>query len=327
MKITYFHRHSDCGFSIFRVFKTIETEIQKSETVKDIFMPSSRSMPWDIIWNGFYTFRHRNKNGINHISGHIHDVVFGLRGCKTVLTIHDLVFIDNVNNPLKRFYKWFFWLYIPIKFADKVTCISGETKKRILNYIKTDKVHVIYNPIDPSFKYQPKVFNVEKPRILHIGVFWNKNLVRTIQALNGIKCHLRIIGKIDENTKRLLDANHIEYSVAFGLTDEEVRKEYVLCDIVNFPTIYEGFGMPIIEGQKTGRVVVTSRIEPLIEISGNAVQYVNPKDIESIREAYIKVIGNASLRDSLIRKGLDNVKRFKADVIANQYLNLYHSLE
>ena len=326
MKITYFHRHPDCGFSIFRVFKTIESEIEKNEVVEDFFMPSSHSMPWDIVRNSFYTFKRHNKNGINHVSGHIHDVLLGLIGCKTVLTIHDLVFIDNVTNPLKRFYKWLFWLYLPIQVADKVTCISAETKKKILRHIKTDKVQVIYNPIDPSFEYQPKVFNIEKPRILHIGSFWNKNLERTIQALNGITCHLRIVGKIDENTQHLLESNHIDYSVVFGLTDEDIRREYILCDIVNFPSVYEGFGMPIIEGQQTGRVVITSQIEPLIEVSGDAVQYVDPKDVESIREAYIRVIGNASLRDSLIEKGLDNVKRFTVDVIARQYLNLYYSL-
>lgn len=325
--IAYFHRHPACGFSIYRVFKTIEGKVSESEQIEEVFMPSSHSMPWDIVRNSIYVFKHRNKKGVNHISGHIHDTILGLIGCKTVLTIHDVVFIDNVSNPLKRFYKWFFWLYLPVKLSDKVTCISCETKRKILRHIKTDKLQVIYNPLDPSFSYVPKVFNVNKPRILHIGTFWNKNLNRTIQALKGISCHLRIIGKINEETQQLLIDCSIDYSVAYGLSDEDMKLEYIRCDIVNFPSVYEGFGMPVIEGQQTGRVVITSHIEPLIEIAGDAAQYVNPESVDSIRQAYLAVICQSSLREQLIKEGLLNVKRFNVDVIAEQYLALYHNLK
>ena len=326
MKIRFFHRHPACGFSIYKVFQTIESEISKEIEMDEVFMPSPRSMPWDIIINSRFTFKNRNEKGINHISGHIHDVILGLLGCKTVLTIHDLVFIDNVSNPFKRMYKWLFWLYIPIRLANRVTCISSETKRKVLKHIRTDKLTVIYNPIDPSFQYVPKKFAEDRPRILHIGTFWNKNLIRTIQALRGISCHLRIIGKVNDEVLNLLKENEIDFSLTNGLSDEEIRKEYIECDIVNFPSIYEGFGMPIIEGQQTGRVVVASHIEPLIEISGEGVQYVDPNSIDSIRNAYLKLIADSNLRNMLIRKGLENVRRFRVDVIANQYLNLYSEI-
>lgn len=326
--ITFFHRNHKCGYSIYKVFKTIEKELQiQGQNIEEYFMPSPNSMPWDIIKNCIFTFKHRNKKGINHISGHIHDVILGLLGCNTVLTIHDLVFLDNVNNPIKRFYKWLFWLYLPVKFADIVTCISNETKRNVLSYIKTDKIRVIYNPIDPAFEYLPKEFNEECPVILHIGTFWNKNLERTIMALEGIKCHLRIIGKIDERTVSLLKERKISYSNAYNLTDEEIVQEYVNCDIVNFPSIYEGFGMPVIEGQKTGRVVITSCIQPIIEIAGEGVYFVDPYKIESIRKAYMDIINNKELRENLIEKGLKNTNRFNVKKIAQQYIEVYNKLE
>lgn len=326
--IIFFHRNHKCGYSIYRVFKTIEKELQsQNQELEEFFMPSPNSMPWDMIKNCLFTFKHRNKKDINHISGHIHDVILGLIGCKTVLTIHDLVFIDNVKNPVKKFYKWLFWLYLPIKLADKVTCISNETKRKVLSHIRTNKITVIYNPIDPSFEFVPKTFNESCPVILHIGTFWNKNLERTIFALEGITCHLRIIGEIDDRIMQLLKDKKINYSTAKNLSDDEIRQEYINCDIVNFPSIYEGFGMPVIEGQKTGRVVVTSNIEPIKEISGNAVMFVDPYDIESIHNAYHNVISKSELRDKLINDGLLNSIRFNSTIIAKQYLDLYKSIK
>lgn len=325
--ITFFHRNHKCGYSIYKVFKTIEDELKSQNLeIEEYFMPSQYSMPWDIIRNSIFTFKHRNTKGINHISGHIHDVILGLIGCKTVLTIHDLVFIDNVRNPIKRFYKWLFWLYIPVKLANKVTCISNETKRKILKHIKTDKITVIYNPIDPAFKYIPKIFNEECPIILHIGTFWNKNLERSIIALEGIKCHLRIIGEIDNHILQLLQAKKINFSNAKDLSDEEIKQEYIQCDIVNFPSIYEGFGMPVIEGQQTGRIVITSAIEPIKEIAGNGAYFINPYNIEDLKTAYLEIIKNKNLREDLIKRGLKNAKRFETKNIVFQYLNLYNEI-
>lgn len=325
--ITFFHRNHKCGYSIYKVFKTIENELKsQNQEIEEYFMPSQYSMPWDIIRNSIFTFKHRNTKGINHISGHIHDVTLGLISCKTVLTIHDLVFIDNVKNPIKKIYKWLFWLYIPVKLADKVICISNETKRKVLKHIKTDKITVIYNPIDPTFKYVPKAFNQEYPTILHIGTFWNKNLERTIEALEGINCHLRVIGEIDNRILQLLQEKKIQFSNVKGLSDEEIRQEYINCDIVNFPSIYEGFGMPVIEGQQTGRVIITSAIEPIKEIANDGAYFINPYNVDDLRTAYLEIIKNQTLRNDLIEKGLHNVKRFSAKEIATQYIDVYRNI-
>lgn len=330
MKITFFHRHPSLGFSIQQVFKTVVGGIRSEfseEILEEIVTPSIGSMPWDAWRNIRFVHQRKNKLGINHISGHIHEVVLGLFGCKTIITMHDLVFLDNVKNPLKRFYKWLFWLYLPVKLADCITCISEQTKKNILKYIKTDKLVVIHNPLSPNFEYVPKEFNKEKPIILHIGTGWNKNLKRTIQALEGISCHLRIVGKISNEIVEMLAKFNIEYSQTSNLTDEEIRQEYINCDIVNFPSEYEGFGMPVIEGQKTGRVVLTSSIEPLIEIAGDAVNFVNPKDIKSLHNGYLKIINDSEYRESLISKGLENTRRFELSYIVEQYMKVYEELE
>ncbi|WP_282162212.1 glycosyltransferase family 4 protein [Ulvibacterium marinum] len=326
MKINYFFRHPRVGHSIHRVFRTLIHELDKSLGIYIYEVPYTGSMPYDVVRNTVFVYKKRDKKAIHHITGHIHDVLLALIGMKTILTVHDLVFLDNVKNPIKRLYKWLFWLYLPIKIADKVVCISNQTKLNVLSKIKTDKLVVIYNAIDPIFKYVEKPFNLKKPIILHIGTGWNKNLGRTIEALSGIPCHLRIIGGLQESQKTLLKKYKIEYSNQCNLTDEAVRDEYRNCDIVNFPSLYEGFGMPVIEGQKTGRVVVTSKIEPLIEVAAGAAAFVNPDDVHSMRKAYLSIIDDEAYRTLLIRKGLENAKRFSAAKIAREYLELYQNL-
>ena len=326
MNINYFFRHPEIGFSIHRVFRTLIVELNNKVKIKIYEVPCKRSMPWHILKNNIYVFNKRKKNTINHITGHIHDVLPALIGTKTVLTVHDLVFLDNVKNPIKRFYKWLFWLYLPVKISDEVVCISNQTKQNILKYIQTNKLSVIYNPVDPIFKFQEKSFNSKKPIILHIGTGWNKNLDLSIMALKGISCHLRIIGKLNSSQLQLLDENHIEYSNQSNLSDIEIKEEYAKCDIVNFPSLYEGFGMPIIEGQQTGRIVITSKIEPILEVAGEAAVFVNPEDVDSLKQGYLKIIEDDIYRNQIIKQGLHNAKRFSVQHIAQQYQKLYQKL-
>ena len=81
-----------------------------------------------------------------------------------------------------------------------------------------------------------------------------------------------------------------DYSFASNLSDNDLLKEYQNADIINFPSCHEGFGMPIIEGQAVGRIVVTSNIEPMISVANNGAAICDPYNIESIRNTYIRVI-------------------------------------
>lgn len=321
--ITYFFRNQRSGFSIYKAISPIVKDCDKIYIV-----PKYRGDILSVLTNMLFARRHFNRNGINHVTGDVHYLVLAMLGCKTVLTIHDMVAVKTASNPIKKALLKWLWFKLPLRFADRITCISESTKKQLLeNFkIKSEALTVIYDPLDPMFEYHPKEFDKINPRILHVGTGWNKNLLRVIKALKGIKCKLVIVGKIDEEQRAAIKASSIDFENYVGLSDERIYEEYCKCDIVSFPSIYEGFGMPIIEGMGTGRVVVTSDVEPMNEVAGRAACLVVPTDVESIRNGFIRVIFDDEYRDSLIKKGLENVNRFKKERIIEEYNKVYNSL-
>ena len=186
-----------------------------------------------------------------------------------------------------------------------------------------DKIRVIYNPISSEFKYTPKEFNSNKPRILHIGTLPHKNLKGHIKALCGLSCHLVIIGHVGKDDIEQLESNVISYEIKSNLSNNEIIREYQNCDILLFASKYEGFGLPIIEAQSIGRPVITSNIAPMNEIGENSTYLVDPNSTPSIRYALEELIAKPALRKYLVTKGLENSALFSEEKIAGDYAKLY----
>jgi glycosyltransferase involved in cell wall biosynthesis len=151
----------------------------------------------------------------------------------------------------------------------------------------------------------------------------NKNLPRLAKALRGLHCHLTIIGRLSGVQRDSLESEGIQFENLLDLTNAEVRQQYALADIVSFASTIEGFGMPILEAQATGRPVVTSNCSSMPEVAGDAACLVNPFDPQSIRTGISRIIADQGYRQSLVEKGYNNVLRFDRDKIAEQYLQLY----
>lgn len=323
-KITLFHRNLEAGFSINKVTQTIVSGIITKE---EYFMPYAGASLREILGNILFAYKHRNKTEINHITGDIHYCMLSLLQCKSVLTIHDTVSLDyNRQGFLKRLIIEFLWFRIPIKLATKVVCISEETKRCVERFTNRRDITVIHNAIDPIFYQSRKDLSQKPKKILLIGTNPNKNLERTFDALKGIDCEVTIVGHLSESQLTSLVRNNIKYVNRTRLTDEQIVEEYVNSDIVSFVSLFEGFGMIVIEANKVGRPVITSDIPVLREVAGDAAYFVNPKNVESIRNGFIQLFEDADLRQNLVDKGYENVKRFKIKGIRNQWINLYDSL-
>ena len=323
MNLTYFFRHKIQGrYSIEFIF---EPFISKIPGARAVYVPFLAFGLISIIRNIYFV--RRRQSTINHVTGDIHYVMLGLsRKNYKVLTIHDCGILVDPTKPKWKLlilkYLWFKW---PVRWADIVTTVSEKSKEEIVQFANCppSKIVVIPNYINPGFVFQQKEFNLIRPRILHIGSTKNKNLNRVIKALKGLDCELRIVGLISAEDADLLRSNAILYTQLLNASFEEVIKEYCDTDIVLFVSTYEGFGLPILEAQATGRVLITSDISPCREIAGTGALCVNPHSIEEIREAIENVMNSEILRSEIIASGLRNVRRYSMDVVLKEYMEVY----
>lgn len=328
MRVVFFHRKPHAfHFSIEKVFAGIKDELSKKKdlSVESAVLPhfSRGILPRmkSALWS------RRRQGDINHITGDVHFIALCLDSRRTILTIHDLNFLDHPNK-IARLILRFFWLVLPLRNVIFLTVISQATKVDLLSRISfpPDRIRVIPNYRNELLAFTPRTFNQEKPVLLQIGTKANKNLPRLIEALRGIPCKLMVVGNNDLELEGQLTANRIDYQWTGRLSDAQLIDLFVSCDMLVYVSTSEGFGLPILEAQSLGRVVVTSHISSMPEVAGDGACLVDPYDVKSIRDGIRKVISDPAYRELLIAKGLENIERFSLSRVADMYYALYQEV-
>jgi glycosyltransferase involved in cell wall biosynthesis len=320
-----FRKSNPLFFSIENVFSLLIGIFERNFIVQKQYLPNYTSSLTQILRNLLAAGK---KNAdIFHVTGDVHYMVLALPGKKTLLTIHDSVFIRNSVGLKRTVFTWLF-LKLPVRSCRYISTISEKSKEEIIQYTgcNPDKITVIPNPVRQNIQYIEKEMDRALPVLLFIGSTSNKNLTRVIGALKGITCHLEIIGLVPADQLQLLKENKIHFTNFDNVSDEEMARRYMACDIVLFPSEYEGFGLPIVEGQKAGRPVITSNISPMKEVAGGAACLVDPLDIDSIRSGILRVIKDESYRAELLKKGFENVRQYSPEQVAAQYIKLYKKI-
>jgi glycosyltransferase involved in cell wall biosynthesis len=208
-----------------------------------------------------------------------------------------------------------------------LTAISEETKKQLEDEFPAaaGKTELIPNCVDPAFVRNRPVRKSGSGilRVLQVGTGPNKNLERVAVAASGLPVHLRIIGPVSYQQRALLRSLGLNWSSAEQLSAEDLMLEYKHSDALVFASIYEGFGLPIVEAQAMGIPVITSKIAPMSDTAGDAALFVDPYDEQDIRAALEQLLCSPDLACWLSDRGQRNAERFDARVVAGQYADLY----
>jgi len=270
--------------------------------------------------------------------------------CKSVVTIHDLNFY-NLGSlmPRKRRAVLRYFVTRGARVADHIITVSEFSKRQIIELlgVPSEKITVIYNAPKkkPShrtkFEAMQQSYAINKPYILALSSpSPHKNIGNLIRAFNYLKelkrCEakdLKLIlvghrprdgGEVDRLVKNSPYRNDIVFTGY--VPDEALATLYEHALIFVFPSIYEGFGIPVLEAFSYGTPVVCSRAAAIPEIAGDAAFYFNPLDPGDIAEAIFLLLCSEVLRRHLIEKGKERVSQFTWEETAKRTLEVYRKV-
>ncbi|MCS7123549.1 MAG: glycosyltransferase family 1 protein [Candidatus Aenigmarchaeota archaeon] len=232
-----------------------------------------------------------------------------------------------------------------LKKADKIIAPSNNTKKDLINVlgIPNEKIHVVYQGINHKIFYPRNTKIFDFPYVLYVGIdhpkknlknmliaFYilkNKSNNKKIQKLKFVK-----VGedkRFMDETKKIVKNLNLSKDVVFTgyVSDYELPKYYSSAELLLYCSLYEGFGLPVIEAMACGCPVITSNISSLPEVAGDAGVLVDPKDPEAICREMEKIITDEETREDLMKKGLKRAKEFSWDKTAEETYKVYKTLK
>lgn len=278
-----------------------------------------------------------------------------LKKYKTVVTVHDLtplIFPEHFPVGVKGSLRWQLQK-MNLKKVDAILTDSESSKKDILRIIgvPAKKVSVSYLAAGDEFQKISdqraridavrKKFALPEKFILYVGdVTWNKNLPNLIAAVQQKNLPLVMVGKslvqkdFDKTNpwnrdlvevQKLVQNDPSIFLLGFVSTEELVAL-YNCATVFVMPSLYEGFGLPVIEALQSGCPVVTTKGGSLPEVAEDAVYYVDEHSVESISKGLYEVYSNVTLQKELSQKGIKQAKKFSWKKTADQTLAVYQSI-
>lgn len=288
------------------------------------------------------------RDGVQLYHGLSGELPIGIRksGIRSVVTIHDLIFLRH-----PEFYNWvdtkiYAWKFRQtLREADHVIAISECTKRDILYYgdIDEQKISIVYQSFAPRFSVEVSeeqrtqvrsAYQLPQRYILNVGsIEARKNILQAVQALPLLPddVALVMVGRHTPYTDHVLQyvrEHHLEerVRVLHGVPDEHLPMLYALAESFVYPSVYEGFGIPIIEAISCGLPVVACSGSCLEEAGGPDSLYVQPGNVEAMAAAIRLTLVGAEGRELRIENSKKYIRRFSGCNVADQVVNVYQSL-
>jgi glycosyltransferase involved in cell wall biosynthesis len=268
-----------------------------------------------------------------------------LRHVPTVLTVHDLIFrhLPAHHKPLNR---WYLNLTMPLycRRATHIIAISECTRRDLVAAytVPPEKITVVHEAAAPCFRPQPPDvveavrarYDLPKRYLLFVGTIEpRKNLTRLLTAFeavydDGLTDGLVIVGRrgwlVDEFFARL-ERSSVQSAILFPgyVPIQDLPAFYAGAQALAFPSLYEGFGLPVLEAMACGTPVTCSNTSSLPEVAGESALYCDPADVESITAALRRLLGDADLRAALRQRGFERAARFSWSRVAAETEAVY----
>ena len=298
------------------------------------------------VWRQWNILKDLRKDEIEIFHGLSGELPLGLHKTqiKSVVTIHDLIFLRY-----PQFYSYFDKKIHTKKFsyaaknADVVVAVSEQTKKDIIDFFGIDpsRIKVIYQGCHAAFKKtfsQKEKDNLlkkyELPRdfILNVGTIEaRKNVLIAVKAIKNIDTHLAIVGAETPYTlevKNYIKTEGLEKKVSFlkNLNVEELAMLNQAAQLMIYPSLFEGFGIPIIEALFSKTPVITTNYGCFPEAGGPNSIYVDPNSKSQISEAISDLLKHPDKRKGIAEAGYNYVQKFNDDRIASEIIKVYKEL-
>jgi glycosyltransferase involved in cell wall biosynthesis len=269
-----------------------------------------------------------------------------LRGVPSVLTVHDLIFrhLPEHHKTLNRWYlNWTMPLYC--RRADQIIAISHATQRDLIAAydVPPEKITVIHEAADPRFRPQPPEaveavrtrYGLPERYLLSVGTIEpRKNLTRLLEAFEalhaeGLTDALVVVGGrgwLYDDFFARLERSPAREAVLFPgyVPDADLPPIYAGAQALAFPSLYEGFGLPVLEAMACGAPVVCSNTSSLPEVAGDAALLFDPHDVTAITQALHRLLSDDTLHADLQQRGLDRAATFSWDRVAAETEAVYN---
>jgi len=333
-------KHKDV---IFMFREGVEVDIPEQRIIR-VSWPLQRKNPrvsfWArFLWKQLFFFEEIKKVSKNSLIFHTIPETFFLTRMKEVIVVHDIIPLLFREMSPRVFYYYRYVLPKVMRKACHIIAVSYSTKNDLVKHyeVKEEKISVVHSGIDPP-RFSNRELPVEGPFVLFVGAFRpGKNVERLFKAFSLIKDRIaeKLVlagsgfSEFEQKLRKLACELGIKDRVNFlgYLKEDSISFLYRRCNLFVFPSLYEGFGFPVLEAMAAGAPVIATNVSSVPEIAGDAALFFNPRSPEDIAEKMLKVLSSESLKEELRRKGKERAKLFRWEKTASKVLEILKSFE
>ncbi len=314
--------------------------------VEEAWLPTERRAA-RILWEHFILPLRARMRAVEllHLPDHTHPLLDS--PCPSIITVHDLAFVryPQTFDRNRRLYKNLF-IKRSTRKAARIIADSGHTRDELLTLlgVPARKISVIHGAPHKRYHTVQAKEGSQRVRqkhglperfILYVGTLEpRKNLKGLLRAYHLLlkqgKNHIPLVvaggkGWLFHEIFQLVETLGLQGRVLFPgfIPGEDLPAIYNAAELFIYPSVYEGFGLPILEAMACGTPVVTSNTSSIPEVAGDAAILVNPASVEDLAEAMHRVLADAGLREELSKKGLERSRLFSWEEAARRTLKVY----